>query len=89
MGKRAVEGCPEAALTPISPTRGDPRSDQQLAPTSPDGTQSGIVSGTPDRGRQQDATFSLPEIVNRRGHSYRIAQALPGLELLRFCSGNL
>lgn len=59
MGDRVTEGCPEAALTPIDPLRGDPRMGRQLAPSSPDRAQPGIVSETPCWGRLQDAGFSV------------------------------
>lgn len=59
MSNRVIEGCPEAALTPIDPRRGDPRKDRPLALSSPDWTQPGIVSETPCWGRLQDAGFSV------------------------------
>lgn len=51
--------CPEPALTPSDPPRGDLRQDHPLAPPSPCGTQPTPVSVEDDWGRVQDAAISV------------------------------
>lgn len=62
--------CPEPALTPSDPPRGDLRQDHPLVPPSPVGTQPTPVSVEDDWGRVQDADISVherPHVLKEKG----------------------